>query len=56
MKKEFEHDDDIEIARKEKGDFYECTSCHFEALTVSEIKKHCDDKGHADYIFKSKKS
>jgi len=48
-------DDDSEILRERivKGrDFYECISCHFKALTVSEIKKHCDDKGHEDYIFK----
>ena len=54
-----EHKDESEVLRQRlvKGfGFYECTSCRFEALTVSEIKKHCDDKGHADYIFKSKNS
>jgi len=51
MKKEFEHDDDIEIARKEKGDFYECKSCNFQISTKSVIRKHCDDKSHEGYIF-----
>lgn len=51
MKKEFEHNDDIEIARKEKGEFYECKSCNFQTSTKSVIRKHCDDKSHESYIF-----